>query len=147
MCVKQLKAEAASLRKALETLIAESYGALGWLQGVVHFSDTARLYKVQKLAQAIEEAKAALAADAGRAIDRKEAEAAALREALEELLREGEDHDSVSQYSLTFDRAYAALAADAGRAMLERVRMLEEELELATRIVRPLEQLHPLDDK
>jgi len=90
--IARLQAEAAALRCALEAVVEESYGALGWLQGVVHFSDTARLYKVQKLAQAIEEAN-------------------------------------------------AALAADAGRAMLERVRMLEEELELSNRAIRTIHKI------
>ena len=38
----------------LLTLIDESYGALGWLEGTINLSDRQRLFKAKKLRDALE---------------------------------------------------------------------------------------------
>jgi hypothetical protein len=48
------------MEETLRQLMEESYGALGWLQGLVQLSDRARAYKVKKLQEALAAAEACL---------------------------------------------------------------------------------------
>ena len=41
-------------KEELLTLIDESYGALGWLEGTINLSDRQRLFKAKKLRDALE---------------------------------------------------------------------------------------------
>lgn len=63
-----------------------------------------------------------------QAYNEKEAEAAALREALEAILEQPGLY--VHMFIQLKEQARAALSADAGREMLERVRALERTIEL-----------------
>lgn len=42
------------LNSAVQNLVGESWGAWGWLTGMVQLSDRARAYKAEKLRKAVE---------------------------------------------------------------------------------------------